>query len=348
MTVPSSATTKLARPSLPSADAWRAWTASSVRTSSRMTASEVAAASTKRPVAAASARSSAYSGAPTPMANTPSSGAATAARRLQSAGPAGAVMVNSVIAILLEGVCREHRRTAERAPSSGAGTILVIPENDDARPPSAYSRPMSRLRGATARVASWAPMRTDALIAAALLAVAQSEIWLGSSAEDSRPETAIAAAAATLALAWRRRAPLAALVVVMTAFGALSVIAELPVAAFVLPTSLLAGLLGRRARRHRARGRRAGPRARDARGLGGGDARRHGDRPHGARAAVRSRLGRRPPPARAPAPRGRARPRARSPRARRGGRGARPHRARAARHRGPSRQHRRDPGRGRA
>ena len=97
-----------------------------------------------------------------------------------------------------------------------------------------------RLRGATARAASWTPVRTDALIAAALLAVAQSEIWLGSSAEDARPETAIAAAAATLALAWRRRAPLAALVVVVTAFGTLSVVAELPVAAFVLPTSLLA------------------------------------------------------------------------------------------------------------
>jgi signal transduction histidine kinase len=82
--------------------------------------------------------------------------------------------------------------------------------------------------------------RVDALIAATLFAVAQAEIWLGSSAEDARPETAVAAAAATAALVWRRRAPLAVLTIVMVAFGLLSVIAELPVAAFVLPTSLLA------------------------------------------------------------------------------------------------------------
>jgi signal transduction histidine kinase len=84
------------------------------------------------------------------------------------------------------------------------------------------------------------PARPDLLIAAVLLALAQGEIWLGGSASGHEPETAVAAALATTALAWRRRAPLPVLVVVMASFGALSVVAELPVAAFVLPTSLLA------------------------------------------------------------------------------------------------------------
>ena len=79
----------------------------------------------------------------------------------------------------------------------------------------------------------------DVLIAAGLLAVAQAEIWRSAwSAADAWPETAVAAAAATIASRGRRRALLAVLTVVMVAFGAS--IAELPVAAFVLPTSLLA------------------------------------------------------------------------------------------------------------
>jgi hypothetical protein len=82
--------------------------------------------------------------------------------------------------------------------------------------------------------------RADVLVAIGLLAVAQAEIWLGSSADDARPETAVAAALATVALAWRRRAPLVVLTVVMVAFATISVIAELPAATFVLPTSLLA------------------------------------------------------------------------------------------------------------
>jgi signal transduction histidine kinase len=82
--------------------------------------------------------------------------------------------------------------------------------------------------------------RVDALMAAALLALAQAESWLAPSASGQRPQTAIAAAIATIALVWRRRAPLAALAAVMVAFGTLSIVAELPVAVFVLPTSLLA------------------------------------------------------------------------------------------------------------
>ena len=81
--------------------------------------------------------------------------------------------------------------------------------------------------------------RTDVRIAAALFALAQLEVWLGPSIE-ARPETAVAAGIATAALALRRRWPLPVLVVVMGAFGALSVVAELPVAVFVLPTALLA------------------------------------------------------------------------------------------------------------
>ena len=81
--------------------------------------------------------------------------------------------------------------------------------------------------------------RFDVQIAAALFMLAQAESWLGPSIQD-RPETAFAAGIATAALAWRRRWPLGVLIVVMTAFSALSVAAELPVAVFVLPTSLLA------------------------------------------------------------------------------------------------------------
>lgn len=82
--------------------------------------------------------------------------------------------------------------------------------------------------------------RLDALIAAALLALAQAESWLAPSAEGQRAATAAAAVVATIALAWRRRAPLVVLTAVVVSFGTLSVVAELPVAVFVLPTSLLA------------------------------------------------------------------------------------------------------------
>jgi signal transduction histidine kinase len=82
--------------------------------------------------------------------------------------------------------------------------------------------------------------RVDALIAAALLVLAQAESWLAPSASGQRPHTALAAAVATIALAWRRRAPLAVAVAVLASFGTLSVVAELPVAVFVVPTALLA------------------------------------------------------------------------------------------------------------
>jgi signal transduction histidine kinase len=81
--------------------------------------------------------------------------------------------------------------------------------------------------------------RIDVRIAAALFVLAQAEAWLSPSIEE-RAATALGAAIATAALAWRRRWPLGVLAVVMTTFGALSFVAELPVAVFVLPTALLA------------------------------------------------------------------------------------------------------------
>ncbi len=84
------------------------------------------------------------------------------------------------------------------------------------------------------------PARQDLQIAFGLLLLAQAEIWLGGATDGREVETAVAAAIATTALAWRRRAPFVVLGVVMGSFGVLSVVAELPVAVFVLPTTLLA------------------------------------------------------------------------------------------------------------
>jgi signal transduction histidine kinase len=84
------------------------------------------------------------------------------------------------------------------------------------------------------------PVRVDALIAAALFALAQAEVWLTPAAEGRRGETAAAAAGMTAALAWRRSRPLAVAVVVMAALLALALVAELPNVAFLLPVGLLA------------------------------------------------------------------------------------------------------------
>ena len=80
----------------------------------------------------------------------------------------------------------------------------------------------------------------DALLAAALFALAQAEVWLTSAAEGRRPETAIAAAAMTIILAWRRRRPLVTALVVVAAVVGLALVAELPNAAFLLPVGLVA------------------------------------------------------------------------------------------------------------
>jgi signal transduction histidine kinase len=90
------------------------------------------------------------------------------------------------------------------------------------------------------RLSSADPRKLDALVAAALFALAQAEVWLGGASEGQRPETAAAAAVMTAALAFRRTRPLATLVAVMAAVAALAFGAGLPNAAFLLPVGLLA------------------------------------------------------------------------------------------------------------
>jgi signal transduction histidine kinase len=65
-------------------------------------------------------------------------------------------------------------------------------------------------------------------------------VWLTSAGEGQRVETALAAAVMCAALAWRRSAPLATTLAVVTAVGALGVVAELPTAVFLLPVTLIA------------------------------------------------------------------------------------------------------------
>ena len=84
------------------------------------------------------------------------------------------------------------------------------------------------------------PARADALLAAALFALAQAEVWLTPAAEGRRVETAVAAAVMTIALAWRRSRPLAATLALMAAVLGLALVAELPNVVFLLPVGLLA------------------------------------------------------------------------------------------------------------
>ena len=104
-------------------------------------------------------------------------------------------------------------------------------------------RPRGRTLGAVSALDRWRgadPRLTDGLLAGLLLAVAQVEVWLSAEVAGRRPETAVAAAAMTVALVWRRSHPLAALAGVMLPFSALGVTGELPTAVFVLPVALLA------------------------------------------------------------------------------------------------------------
>ena len=92
---------------------------------------------------------------------------------------------------------------------------------------------IERLRQIDARTADW-------LTAAALFAVGQAESWVsGEVAGAERPQTAVAAAVMTVALAWRRSRPLASLAVVMGSFTVLALVDELPVLVFLLPAALL-------------------------------------------------------------------------------------------------------------
>ena len=93
----------------------------------------------------------------------------------------------------------------------------------------------------------------DALLAAALFVGAQLEIWLAPAVAGQRPETAVAAAVMTVALAWRRRYPLGAAMVVLSAVLGLALVAGLPNVAFLLPVGLIAMYsLGAHARKDRA------------------------------------------------------------------------------------------------
>jgi signal transduction histidine kinase len=92
---------------------------------------------------------------------------------------------------------------------------------------------MDRLRGLD-------PARADAFLAAALLVLAQAEVWLTPATAGQRPETAVAAAVMTGALAFRRSHPLFAALVMTGAFTGLALVSGLPNAVFMLPCGLLA------------------------------------------------------------------------------------------------------------
>src|SRR5688572_7119176 len=61
------------------------------------------------------------------------------------------------------------------------------------------------------------PAAVDAVIAAALVVIGQLEVWLAAEVDGPRGLIALGALAVTAPVAWRRRAPLAALAVVVVA-----------------------------------------------------------------------------------------------------------------------------------
>ena len=87
------------------------------------------------------------------------------------------------------------------------------------------------------RLATW---RADAALAAGLWVLAQLEVWLTEAGEGQRLATSVAAAVMCAALGWRRRAPLAATLILVAAVGVLGVVEELPTAVFLLPVTLVA------------------------------------------------------------------------------------------------------------
>src|SRR3954449_3355301 len=66
------------------------------------------------------------------------------------------------------------------------------------------------------------PLAPDGLIAAVLVAVGQLEVWLAAEVDAARGLIALGALATTAPVAWRRRAPLATLTVVVVAAAAAS------------------------------------------------------------------------------------------------------------------------------
>lgn len=78
---------------------------------------------------------------------------------------------------------------------------------------------------AVARVGRWSPAEQDRLLALALLAVGQLEVWSGA---RTRLVSVLVVAATTGALAWRRRAPLSTVAVVVAGFVAHVVLTGTP------------------------------------------------------------------------------------------------------------------------
>src|SRR4051794_27010197 len=85
------------------------------------------------------------------------------------------------------------------------------------------------------------PLAVDVLVAAALVVLGQLEVWLAADVDGPRGLAALGALATTAPIAWRRRAPLATLAVIVAA----GVAASLPTnfardALYVGPTLILA------------------------------------------------------------------------------------------------------------
>ena len=83
------------------------------------------------------------------------------------------------------------------------------------------------------------PAALDALVAAALLALAQVESWLSPETAGRRPEVAAFAAVMTISLAFRRSHPLGSVAGTMAGFAGLSLTGDLPTVTFLLPVGLL-------------------------------------------------------------------------------------------------------------
>ena len=108
--------------------------------------------------------------------------------------------------------------------------------DDAAGVPPSYGGLMGALNARLSRISG---PRADAGLAALLFVLAEVEVWLAPQSAGQRPETAVAAAVMTSALAWRRSRPLATTLVVGTAVLTLALAAGLPNAAFLMPVALV-------------------------------------------------------------------------------------------------------------
>jgi signal transduction histidine kinase len=101
-------------------------------------------------------------------------------------------------------------------PRSSARTTAVVHTDDVRAGLAQYRAGMRPLL--SSRLAVLRPPTTDLLLAAGVTAVGQAEIWL-TDAVEPKPLLAGLALLVTAPLAWRRRAPLAALLAVLGAYG---------------------------------------------------------------------------------------------------------------------------------